>query len=209
MNRQEVVDILGPLRRGAPMLIAPGLAGFPIAAYSDDPMTIYNVDMAYATATAVGVALAWPAQRVIAVEGDGSMLMGGLVALTTIGRYQPKNLVVIVFDNGVYLTTGSGRSQTATAAGADIEQMGRAAGIRNTAMVSDVAAARKAIRLAFREPGPWLVVAKIDTSDREASKHFAPLPTDIFESGQRFRDAALKLRAKEKRKAPARRKQRT
>jgi hypothetical protein len=207
MNRQEVVKILGPLRRGAPMLIAPGLAGFPVAAYNDDPMTIYNVDMPYATATAVGVALGWPAQRVIAIEGDGSMLMGGLAALVTIGRYQPKNLVVIVFDNGVYLTTGSGRSKTATSTGADIEQMGRAAGIGNTAMVSDVAAARKAIKRAFSEPGPWLVIAKIDISDREASKHFEPLPTDIFESGQRFRDAALRLRAKEK-KIPVQRKQR-
>jgi hypothetical protein len=204
MNRGEFMKILGPLRRGAPMLVCPGLAAYPIADYSDDPMTIYNVDMPYATATAVGVALGWPKQRVIAIEGDGSMLMGGQISLTTISRYQPKNLVVIVFDNGVYLTTGSGRSKTATSTGTDIEQLGRAAGIRNTATVADVRAARRVLKQAFSEPGPWLIIAKIDTSDREASKHFEPLPIDIFESGQRFRNAALKLRAKGKQRSTRR-----
>jgi TPP-dependent trihydroxycyclohexane-1,2-dione (THcHDO) dehydratase len=205
VNRSEVVKIIGPLRCGAPMLVAPGLAGYPIAEYSDEPMTIYNVDMPYATATALGVALGWPEQRVIAIEGDGSFLMGGVVSLSTIARYRPKNLVLIVFDNGVYLTTGSGRATTPTSIGTDIEQLARAAGITNTTTVSDVATARKVLKHAFSEPGPWLVVAKIDISDREATRNAAPLPTDIFESGQRFRAAALKLRAKPK-KTSARRK---
>src|SRR5689334_4591188 len=44
-------------------------------------------------------------ERVIVVEGDGSLLMGFSV-LTTIGLLQPKKLVVVVLDNGVYLATG-------------------------------------------------------------------------------------------------------
>jgi pyruvate/2-oxoacid:ferredoxin oxidoreductase beta subunit len=113
MNRIEVAEILAPLRKASPTIVAPGLVAYPLAAQGDEPMTIYNMDMSYATATAVGVALGWPDVKVLAVEGDGSALMGQ-VALTTVARYQPENLVILVFDNGAYLTTGSGRVPTAS-----------------------------------------------------------------------------------------------
>src|SRR5207249_1225664 len=72
----------------------------------------YNMDMPYTSPMCLGLALACPDERVVALEGDGSMLMA-LSGLTTIGRYQPENLTVIVFDNRVYLTTGSGTVPTA------------------------------------------------------------------------------------------------
>jgi sulfopyruvate decarboxylase subunit beta len=194
MNRIEVAKLLGPLRRGAAVIIGPGLAGYSIAAHGDEPMTIYNMDMAYVTATALGTALGRPSLKVVAVEGDGSMLMGQ-VALTSVARYRPANLVILVFDNGAYLTTGSGRATTATATGTDIERIGKAAGIENTATVRDIGETRIALERAFREPGPWLIVAKVDTSDRQHSKDFVPLPVDCYESGQRFRRACLGLPA--------------
>jgi pyruvate/2-oxoacid:ferredoxin oxidoreductase beta subunit len=190
VNRQDIADILAPLRKGHATLMGPGLVAYPIAQNGDEPMTIYNMEMAYVTATSLGVALGWPAIKVLALEGDGSLLMGS-VALTTVGRYQPPNLIIIVFDNGAYLTTGSGRATTATTVNCDIEQMGRAAGIKNTATVSEPRPAREVIERAFSEPGPWLIVTKIDQSDRERSKDYLPLPTDCFEAGQRFHQAAL------------------
>ena len=50
---------------------------------------------------ALGMALALPQRRVIALDGDGSLLMN-LCSLPTIARMQPKNLLHIVFDNEVY-----------------------------------------------------------------------------------------------------------
>jgi sulfopyruvate decarboxylase subunit beta len=190
MNRIEVAEVLGPLRKGLPTILAPGLVSYPIAAQGDEPMIIYNMDMSYATATAMGVALGWPDVKVLAVEGDGSALMGQ-VALTTVARYRPENLIILVFDNGAYLTTGSGRVPTATSTSADIEQIGRGAGIEKTATVSELDETRRALEQAFSEPGPWLIVAKVDRSDREQAKNYLPLPTDCYESGQRFRQAAL------------------
>ena len=96
------------------MIISPGLANYPIATEADHPMTIYNMDMPYATPMALGVALGWPEKKVVSIEGDGSLLAGPGV-LTSIARYKPQNLIVIVLDNESYLTTGSGRSPTATA----------------------------------------------------------------------------------------------
>lgn len=192
MNRLEVLKIFGPLRKGAAVVVGPGLAGYSVASTGDEPMTLYNMEMSYVTATALGVALGKPSLKVVAVEGDGSMLMGQ-VALTSVARYRPANLVILVFDNGAYLTTGSGRSTTATTTGTDIEAIGRGAGIARTATVRELGEAQAALKRAFREPGPWLIVAKVDTKDREFSKDFVPLPVDCYKSGQRFRRACLGL----------------
>ena len=61
--------------------------------------------MGEATAVALGLALAQPARKVIACNGDGCMLMN-LGSLVTIAASQPKNLLLIVFANGIYEVTG-------------------------------------------------------------------------------------------------------
>ena len=197
MNRTEVLQHMVALRNGDPMIISPGLANYTIAAGKDEPLTIYNMDMPYATPMALGVALGWPERRVIAVEGDGSLLAGPGV-LSTVGRYQPKNLVILVFDNGAYLTTGSGKAPTTTVFGTDIEQLGRAAGMKNTRTVHDLDAAKIAVNVAFKEPGPWLLVAKVDTQDRPAERGRELLPMYVYEAGLTFHRAALQAQAAKK-----------
>ena len=61
--------------------------------------------MGQITALALGVALARPDRRVIACNGDGSMLMN-LGSLVTITAEAPENLVVVVLVNGLYEVTG-------------------------------------------------------------------------------------------------------
>jgi phosphonopyruvate decarboxylase len=53
----------------------------------------------------LGLALAKPEKRVIVLEGDGSLLMN-LGTLVTIASMAPKNFVCILFENGIYQTTG-------------------------------------------------------------------------------------------------------
>src|ERR1700683_5013684 len=62
--------------------------------------------MGLAVPIALGVALAQPQRRVFALEGDGSLLMQ-LGCLSTIATLKPKNLVMIVMDNGIYQITGA------------------------------------------------------------------------------------------------------
>jgi sulfopyruvate decarboxylase subunit beta len=190
VTRFEIAQMIQSLRNGASLLVGPGLGGRVIAAQGDDLLNLYNMEMSYVTATALGVALGWPENKVIAVEGDGSCLMGQ-AALTSVGRYKPANMIVLVLDNGIYLTTGSGTAATATSSGADIEKIAIGAGIDKTGTARTVEEAQALMSRAFSEPGPWLLVMKIDSSDREQAKDFEPLPVDCFESGQRFRAAAL------------------
>ena len=186
MKRIDLLEGLAAMREGQPMVVGPGLANYPIGAHGDHPLTIYNMSMPYGAPLALGVALAWPSKKVVAIEGDGSLLAGPGV-LTTIGRYSPPNFVVLVMDNGVYLSTGTGLTTTATSTGADLEKMANAAGITETATVSDLETAKDAIRKALDEPGPWLIVAKVDLDDQGQR---GELPSSYFESGLRFRRAA-------------------
>jgi len=92
--------------------------------------------MGCAIGVATGLALALPHRKVIALDSDGSVLLS-LFNLATLGNLRPKNLVVYVFDNGVY--SGSRISYpTATSGNTDLEAMARGAGVENAHTVRDI-----------------------------------------------------------------------
>jgi thiamine pyrophosphate-dependent acetolactate synthase large subunit-like protein len=122
------------------------------------------MDMAYATAVALGVALARPRRRVLAIEGDGSFYAGSVV-LSTIWRQRPKNLVIVVLDNGVW-GTGDGSEPTATAFGVDLAQLALVNGwdAGHVHRAHEVRELEDRVSSAFHADGPHLIVAKTDTS---------------------------------------------
>ena len=70
------------------------------------------------------------------LDSDGSVLLS-LFNLATLGNLRPKNLVVYVFDNGVY--SGSRISYpTATSGNTDLAAMARGAGIVNAHTIRDI-----------------------------------------------------------------------
>ncbi len=92
--------------------------------------------MGCALGIGMGLARALPHRKVIVLESDGSILLS-LFNLATLGNMNPGNLVVYVFDNGVY--SGSRiSSPTATSGNTDLEAMARAAGIRNSATIREL-----------------------------------------------------------------------
>jgi thiamine pyrophosphate-dependent acetolactate synthase large subunit-like protein len=103
--------------------------------------------------------MAQPARRVIVLDGDGSLLMN-LGSLATIGWVKPVNLVLIVWDNETYGTTGG--QDTATAHGADLAAAARAMGVAWTATVGTAAELDRALAESLAEPGPWVIVAKVE-----------------------------------------------
>jgi thiamine pyrophosphate-dependent acetolactate synthase large subunit-like protein len=85
-----------------------------------------------------------------------------LGSLATIAVVRPPNLVVIVWDNEEYATTGG--QQSATAAGADLARAAEALGIQGAAMVRTSEQFDLAIDRALTKDGPWVVVAKVAES---------------------------------------------
>src|SRR5436190_17387712 len=104
-----------------------GNSNFDLFAAGHRPQNFYMLgSMGLTCSIALGVALAQPERGVIALEGDGSILMN-LGCLATIGNLKPRNLTVIIWDNGLYQITG--KQITATAGATDIVAVARGAGI--------------------------------------------------------------------------------
>jgi thiamine pyrophosphate-dependent acetolactate synthase large subunit-like protein len=77
------------------------------------PQNFYMLgSMGLAIPIAFGVALAQPHRHVIALEGDGSLLMQ-LGCLVTIAAQKPDNLTIVIMDNGLYQITGGQRTPAA------------------------------------------------------------------------------------------------
>jgi thiamine pyrophosphate-dependent acetolactate synthase large subunit-like protein len=96
------------------LLLIPGLGStaWDAAAAGDNDRNFYLWGaMGGAAMIGLGLALAQPRRRVAVITGDGEMLMG-LGSLATIGIQKPRNLAVVVFDNGVYGETGMQPSHT-------------------------------------------------------------------------------------------------
>lgn len=87
------------------------------------------------TSTALGLALARPNRRVVAIETDGSVLMN-TGAMATIGNVRPPNLTVVVLDNGIYECIGG--PPTLTGGHTDLAVMARGAGCPNVERLQDV-----------------------------------------------------------------------
>jgi len=133
------------------LLVVPGLGStcWDLAAAGDDDRNFYLWGaMGGAAMIGLGLALAQPQKRVAVITGDGEMLMG-LGALATIGIQRPKNLGVIVFDNGVYGETGM--QPSATQGGVDLVAVAQGCGIvtcldvRDEAGLADLAARLKTL----------------------------------------------------------------
>jgi phosphonopyruvate decarboxylase len=102
---------------GEDLLVATtGFTGRELFALGDTPNQLYMVgSMGCAVSLALGLAIARPDRRVIAVDGDGAALMR-LGALTTVGAERPANLVHVLIDNGQHESTGG---QATVSAGVD------------------------------------------------------------------------------------------
>jgi thiamine pyrophosphate-dependent acetolactate synthase large subunit-like protein len=109
---------------------------------------------------ALGVALARPEREVIALCGDGSLLMS-LGCLVTVAAENAENLTIVLFDNGVYEVTGS-QTTAAGAAGVDWPRLVAACGIANLQAIDELEDWREALETMFDRPGPRVVVLRVE-----------------------------------------------
>jgi sulfopyruvate decarboxylase subunit beta len=117
--------------------------------------------MGLASSTGLGLALALPNQKIVVFDGDGSLLMN-LGSLSTMARYQPKNLVHVVFDNESLLSVGG--FPTATSTGTDLEGIARAAGISRVFTVRTVEDFRIVMKQALDGTQLTTIVAKVEAT---------------------------------------------
>ncbi|MDW3178886.1 MAG: thiamine pyrophosphate-dependent enzyme [Acidimicrobiia bacterium] len=78
---------------------------WPLVSDSDLDFDFLAFGMGHASDFAMGLALARPERRTIALKGDGGLLMS-LGSLVTLAEHGPENLVVILLENRAYEMTG-------------------------------------------------------------------------------------------------------
>src|SRR5437588_12868728 len=117
--------------------------------------------MGLASSTGLGLALCLPQQRVVVLDGDGSILMN-LGGFTTLARYRPKNLVHVIFDNESLLSVGG--FPTATATGSDLARIAAAAGVPRSTTVHSVQEFTTAYDEAVASNQLSCIVAKVEAT---------------------------------------------
>jgi sulfopyruvate decarboxylase subunit beta len=134
--------------------------------------------MGLASSIGLGLAMHLPAERVIVLDGDGSVLMN-LGTFVTLARYRPRNLIHVVFDNGSLLSTGGFESQTATGV-TDIAAIARGAGIEYVATASTTIEFGEAFLAALECEGLSVIVAKVAAVGPEHYGMDLQLPENAF-----------------------------
>ncbi len=134
--------------------------------------------MGHATSLGLGIALAQPDRRVIVCNGDGSMLMN-LGSLVTIVGAGASNVVVLVFDNGVYEVTGSQPIPGGTAV--DFATIARGSGFRSVFEFSETSDWQSNARVVLDAPGPVFAVLHV------VPEYGIPGPKSPGHAGERAR----------------------
>jgi phosphonopyruvate decarboxylase len=117
------------------VLASTGFCGRELYAVDDRPNQLYMVgSMGCVVPLALGLALARPDLRVVALDGDGAALMR-MGAFATVGTYGPPNLVHLLLDNGVHDSTGG---QATVSANVSFAQIAAACGYAASLETDDV-----------------------------------------------------------------------
>ena len=134
--------------------------------------------MGLASSIGLGLAMHLPRERVIVLDGDGSVLMN-LGTFVTLARYRPKNLIHVVFDNGSLLSTGGFDSQTASGV-TDIAAIARGAGIEHVASASTATEFGEAFVEALERDDLSVIVAMVAAVGPEHYGMDLQLPENAF-----------------------------
>jgi thiamine pyrophosphate-dependent acetolactate synthase large subunit-like protein len=156
-----------------------GVASYVLAGVEDRARNCYLWgSMGVTTPVGLGLALEVD-EQVTVLDGDGSTLLS-LGALATVARHDPSNLVVVVFDNGAYATTGGQPSGSELV---DFAAVAEDVGMRSFEAASDEAFV-EAYAAALDHDGAALVACRVDPVDPESRP-----PLDFPHVARRFRDA--------------------
>ncbi len=116
--------------------------------------------MGLASSIGLGLAMNLPQNKVVVLDGDGSVLMN-MGGLATLARYRPKNLTHIIFDNGSLLSTGGFPSHT-SAGITDLAKVAAGAGCPNVKPVNNMFQFMEAAAEAFDNEVMTTIVAQVE-----------------------------------------------
>ena len=159
MKMAEALRALQPLVGDAIVVNANGYIARAAFNNEDRPGNFYMIgSMGLASSIALGIAVSRPDKRVVVYDGDGNLLMN-LGSTAMIAHTKPANLIHLVFDNGVYASTGN---QAAVSRTVPLERIAEAAGYRSAVRVTTPETLAEAFSDAVIGGGPAFILAEIE-----------------------------------------------
>lgn len=140
----------------------------------------FPLNLGCCTATALGLALALPHRRIVALDSDGNMLLN-LSVLPDLANQGPPNLGIVVFDNEAY--DASGGLPSATAGKADIAALAKAAGIDQPVTCRSLAEFEQSVEELLNASETAFLVAKVE---KDGQFFNPPTPYNFQENKFRF-----------------------
>ena len=189
MNRADLTSrLVARLKSEEAVVGGIGNTNFDLWAAGHRPQNFYMLgSMGLAFPIALGVALAQPKRRVFALEGDGSLLMQ-LGCLSTIATLKPKNLTMVLMDNGIYQITGA--QPTPAAATTDLMAVAIGCGLTNSTWAADEEDFERLIDQSLTSSEPMLIGVRIDDKPGTGATRRDPVQIrERFMNGLGVRDA--------------------
>lgn len=134
--------------------------------------------MGLASSIGLGLALNLPHEKVVVIDGDGSILMN-LGGLATMARYRPPNLTHLIFDNGSLLSTGGFPSHTASGL-TDLATIAQGCGCPHVRSVTNLYQFMEAAATAFDNQTMTTIIAKVEAVGPDHYGMDLKLPENAF-----------------------------
>ena len=122
--------------------------------------SLFQQQLGCVTPEAFGLAVGLPHRRIVSLDTDGGMMFN-LGILATLANERPKNLFVVVWDNGCYQSIGGPPTHTALGV-VDIAAIARGAGIEHAYTARTLAEFEQRCREGLKAQSPYVLVAKVD-----------------------------------------------
>jgi sulfopyruvate decarboxylase subunit beta len=162
MQRLACFEKIAACRDGA-IVVATYTSAFEWHRVDPNPLNFVSVGaMGQASSHGLGLAIGLPDEKIIVLDGDGSLLMN-LSTLTTIANAAPKNLVHFVVENGTYEANGG---HPIPAQGrADFAGMADAAGYAEAHSYEGLNQFAADLPDLLAAPGPVFAALKVEAGD--------------------------------------------
>ncbi|WP_329201409.1 phosphonopyruvate decarboxylase [Streptomyces sp. NBC_01435] len=184
LTRDDVVSAVLAEAGDARLLSTTGYLSRSLFNLGDSDRNFYmQGSMGHAAGIALGAALARPDKQFVILDGDGAVLMH-MGSLATIGDVAPLNLVHVVFDNGVYDSTGGQRTGSQRT---DFVAAALACGYRDARSADTVDELRTALRTANASSGPSAIVVRGAPGGSAGERASSNL--SVSDIGNRFRES--------------------
>lgn len=180
MKRHEAIEIISQYLTENDLIVSStGNISRELSIIADSRQIFYMMgSLGLTSSIGLGLAICNPNKRIIAIEGDGSIIMN-MGSMATIGHYRPRNLVHVILDNEAYDSTGGQSSVSNTA---NLDEIARSAGYEIVRKAISEHELRKILddHIEFHSIGPIFVLVKVEKGGiRERIPRIPYEPYDI------------------------------